>query len=47
MHLFAFLAFLLIALPLVAFACPPPFNNMDFLGNETYTSSELIEAVLN
>jgi hypothetical protein len=47
MHPFAFLAFLLIALPLVAFACPPPFNNMDFLGNETHISSELIEVALN
>jgi len=46
MHFFAFITFLLTVLPIVVLACPPPFNNIVFIGNETHSSSELIEDAL-
>jgi hypothetical protein len=27
--------------------CPPPLNSFDFLGNETHTIAELIDAAAN
>jgi hypothetical protein len=41
MRLHALIAFLFAAL---ALSCPPPLNNMDFLGNDTHTSYEIMQA---
>jgi hypothetical protein len=43
MQIYAIIALLLAAL---ALACPPPFNNMDLVGNKTHTSAELVQAFL-
>lgn len=38
--------FMITALLGVALSCPPPFNNVNFVGNETHSTSDLIEAAL-
>lgn len=40
------LTILLTCLLGMALACPPPFNNPDFLGNDTHSTADLIEAAL-
>jgi hypothetical protein len=44
--LISYLALLLVALVAPALSCPPPLNNFDFIGNQTHTSAQLIEASL-
>lgn len=41
-----FIALIVLFLAALALACPPPFNNVDFIGNNTHTSAQLIEAVM-
>lgn len=44
MHFFSFIIVFVAAL---VYACPPPFNNFDFLGNETHTTADLVKSALN
>jgi hypothetical protein len=36
------LIFLLLAFAALVVACPPPFNDMYYIGNETHTTADLL-----
>jgi hypothetical protein len=37
-----FLNILTVFLEALVYACPPPFNSFDFVGNDTHTTADLV-----